>query len=147
METLMLKEYGITDARANLSEILDQVIHQTQPVVINRRRQKAVLIEENMMEWLLSNYKIKATMYREDDGSATVSLDPINIVAGGKTPEKAIADAITDLKVYAEEYFRRQALFLNAPNRRGHFPFVLRILLAKSDAEIGNMLDISYAEI
>ena len=136
----MLKEVGFTEARANLSALFDNVINREQPLVINRKRDKAVLIEGGMMEYLLSSYHVEGEVYRDEDGSYTVSLDSIDIVENAQTKDQAIEAVIQELKVYAQEYFTRLSVFLHAPNRKIHLPYVLRVLLSKEDSEIKDML-------
>ena len=46
------------------------------------------------------------------------------------------------MKIYAEDYKDRIQLFLHAPNRRGHFPCILRIWLCDSDEEIRSLHDL-----
>ena len=87
--------------------------------------------------------QIKAEICRESDGSYTIILHSLDLAGNGFTPEEAINNVIQDLKVYAEEYFSRLELYSNAPNRRGHLPYVSKITHAKNDEEIRDMLDLT----
>lgn len=49
------------------------------------------------------------------------------------------------LKAYAQDYSARPQLFLQAPNRKSHFPYVLRVLLCENDEEIRGLLEFSDA--
>lgn len=90
------------------------------------------------------NTQIRANIYNETDGSFTVSLEPIDIIESGNTVEDAINAAVDELKIYAQDYLERFQLFTQAPNRRDHLPFIMRILFASDDDEIKNMLDIIH---
>ena len=46
MSSNALEQISFTKARANLSEVFDGVIHQIRPVVISRKREKAVERDE-----------------------------------------------------------------------------------------------------
>jgi hypothetical protein len=59
--------------------------------------------------------------------SPVLSLEQLDIYVNGVNLEKAKEELINELKIYTEEYIQRSQLFLNAPNRLGHFPYVLRI--------------------
>lgn len=48
----------------------------------------------------------------------------------------------TELKLYAHDYLERLPLFLNAPNRRGHFPYMLRVWLCETQEEIASLLEL-----
>ena len=75
---------------------------------------------------LLSCFSLKPEVITEDDNSVTLSLDQLEIYVNGNTLEEAIKTLIDDLKFYAQDYIQRSQLFLHAPNRRSHFPYVLR---------------------
>ena len=121
------------------------MIHQVRPVVISRKREKAVLLESRTLSGLLDAYRIEGELYRDEDGSFVASLTTLDIIESGRTEEEAIQAVIDELRVYSREYISRLPVFLNAPNRKGHYPFVLRILLAGSDQEIKAMLQLSHA--
>ena len=145
MSSNALEQISFTKARANLSEVFDGVIHQIRPVVISRKREKAVLLESRTLSRLLDTYPIEGELYRDDDGSFVVSLTTFDIIESGPTEAAAIQSVIDELRVYSQDYMARLPIFLNAPNRKGHYPFVLRILLAGNDQEIKDMLKLSHA--
>ena len=71
----------------------------------------------------------------------TVDLPDWDIVAWGADEESTRRRLVADLAEYAKEYLERLPLFLNAPNRRGHFGRVLRLVLADSEQEIEGLLN------
>ena len=139
MSSNALEQISSTKARANLSEVFDGVIYQVRPVVISRKREKAVLLESRTLSSLLDTYQIEGELYRDDDGSFVVSLTTLDIIESGQTEADALQSVIDELRVYSQDYMARLPVFLNAPNRKGHYPFVLRVLLAGSDQEIKDM--------
>jgi hypothetical protein len=64
----------------------------------------------------------------------------LTALVNGETMEGATGQLIKDLREYASDYLSRLPLFFNAPNRRGHLPYVLRITLAQGDDEIRRIL-------
>lgn len=149
MNAVMLEEIGFTDARADLSSVFDRVIHQIQPVIIRRRQDKAVIMKNDMLALLLQHLQLKGEMVVDSDKSYTVTLDaPFDLYGNGPTPEEAINDLVQDLKLYAEQYMSLLPVFLHAPNRREHLPYILKItLFANEDAQIKEMLCIRHAEV
>ena len=89
---------------------------------------------------VLTDYKLNPEIIKEDDGSITLALDSLEIYANNSTLDLAACDLIEDLKVYSQDYMDRSQLFLQAPNRKSHFPYVLKVLLCDSDTEIRALL-------
>ncbi|MBP2657191.1 MAG: hypothetical protein H6Q69_223 [Firmicutes bacterium] len=136
----MLKNINFSEARAQLSPIFDQVLNDQQPIIVKRKRDEAFIIKCELQKQILSNYNLNVEEMPEDDGSMTLAIHQLAIVVNQKTLPEAIEDLISELKIYAEEYMNRLQLFLNAPNRKGHLPYTLRILMCESDKEIAEML-------
>lgn len=142
----MLSELNLTDARKEFSSLYDQVFNSFQPAIIKRKKsEEVILLRVDQQRILLANYSLKPEIIPENDGSITLALDNLEIYSNGSSLEDAIKGLIDDLKVYASDYLQRSQLFLNAPNRKSHFPYVLRVLLSDSDDEIRDLLELSNA--
>lgn len=85
---------------------------------------------------VLVDYKLNPEIIKEDDGSITLALDSLEMYANNLTLDLAASDLVEDLKLYAQDYMDRSQLFLQAPNRKSHFPYVLKVLLCDNDEEI-----------
>lgn len=81
----------------------------------------------------------------EEDASFTLALDQLELYANSNSLEAATLELIQDLKVYAQDYIERSQFFLQAPNRKSHFPYVLRVLLCENDEEIRGLLEFNDA--
>lgn len=139
----MLAELNITKARQNLSSLYDQVYNTYEPKIIKRKQtEEILLLRVDLQKMLLSNFKLKPEVINEDDGSVTLALDQLDIYVNSISLEDAISELIDDLKHYAQDFMKRSQLFLNAPNRKSHFPYILRILLCDSDEELRDLLEI-----
>jgi len=136
-----------TNARANLSSIVDALVRNEKPAIaINRKNKEEVLVlKKETQKFLLAAYRLKAEIHQELDSSYTLSLDLIDIAENGTSLEDALQSVVVELKVYAADYADRLPLFINAPNRQGHLPFVMRVLLADSDSEIKGFIDVANA--
>ena len=133
----MLKELTITDARKQLSNLFDSAYNEYKPVMVKRKQTEEVLIlRKDLQQMILSDFTLKPEVLREEDGSVTLSLD-----VNAEDKQKAEEELIKELKIYAQDYIQRSQLFLNAPNRRAHFPYVMRILLCEDDKELHQMLE------
>ena len=139
----MLNELQFTDARKNFTTMYNEVFNSYKPMIIKRKQtEEVLLLRTDLQKMLLSNFTLKPEILHENDGSITLALDTLEIFVNGETLEKAFLELVQDLKYYAQDYVDRSHLFLNAPNRRPHFPYVLRILLCKNDEEIRSLLEI-----
>jgi antitoxin YefM len=139
----MLTEVNFTEARNNFSSLYDQVFNTFKPAIINRKKtEQVLLLRADLQKMLLSCFSLNPEVITEDDNSVTLSLDQLEIYVNGNTLEEAIKILINDLKFYAQDYIQRSQLFLHAPNRRSHFPYVLRILLCNNDEEIRSLLEL-----
>ena len=72
----------------------------------------------------------QVTVYTEDDGSITLSMDDMDLVVNAPSKEAAIKALCRDMVEYAEEYRKEFAAYSAAPNRAAHAPLVEEILAA-----------------
>lgn len=139
----MLTEASFSEARSQLSRLFDEVIEDLRPVLIRRKgREEALLLRRDDLEALLESFTLTAQVLREEDGSITVAVDELEWAVNAPTRETAVQQVLDDLRHYAGDYLARAPVFLRAPNRRTHFPYVLRILLASTDEQIRRMLNV-----
>ena len=139
----MLDELQFTDARKEFTSMYNEVFNNYRPVIIKRKQAEEVLVlRTDVQKMLLSNFTLKPEILHEEDGSVTLALDILEIYANSDILNKAIIELVQDLKNYAQDFIDRSQLFMNAPNRKSHFPYVLRILLCENDEEIRSLLEI-----
>ncbi|AFV01647.1 hypothetical protein DHBDCA_p618 [Dehalobacter sp. DCA] len=89
---------------------------------------------------VLEDYKLNPEIIQEDDDSITLALDSMELYSNNLTLDLAASDLIEDLKLYSKDYMDRSQLFLQSPNRKYHFPYVLKVLLCDNDDEIRKLL-------
>lgn len=139
----MLSELNLTEARKGFSSLYDQVFNTFKPAIINRKKSERVLVlRVDLQKMLLSHFSLIPEIISEENNSVTLSLDQLELYVNGNSFEEAVDILIADLKFYAQDYIQRSQLFLHAPNRRSHFPYVLRVLLCENDEEIRNLLEL-----
>ena len=85
---------------------------------------------------------LKPEVLPEEDGSITLAIDQVDISIKADSLDQAKQEMAKELCLYACDYMERSQLFLNAPNRRPHFPYVLRILLCDNVEEVGQLLEL-----
>ncbi|WHH61311.1 hypothetical protein [Petroclostridium sp. X23] len=125
-----------TEARKEWSSVIDTVVRE-KPAFVTRTRDLIILSNLQTMEALLERYSFTAEEFIEDNGSVTLSLNEIDLVVNSETKEKAVLMLAEELKEYAEEYYNEFNFWSNAPNRKSHLPYVLKVLLLDDINKIG----------
>ena len=123
------------DVRKDWGSFIDDVV-RTKPIVVKRSRDYFMGISISMVEELLKNIKFNYEKYKEDDNSYTLALKDIDIVVNAETLDKALNLLISDLKEYSLEYYNDLNYWHSAPNRKAHFPLVLKTLVCNSDDKL-----------
>ncbi len=140
----MLREFKFSDARKNLTAIIDQV--QTNlPIVIKHRKaseKDALIIPKDMLEELISA-KFEPKQFKEKDGSITLALEYLGLAANAENKKKASEELVDDAVEYAKEYMDNRVLYYNSPNRKAHFPYILRILLCEDRKQVKELLGLA----
>ena len=124
-----------SDVRKEWSSVIDSVVRR-KPVFIKRTRDRMILCSDETMAQIVGDITFDAEQYTEEDGSVTLSLDTLDLAANGEDLQTAKAALALDIVEYAEEYYQEFELYSRAPNRRGHLPYVIKALIAKSPEEL-----------
>ena len=139
----MLTELNLTDARKSFSSLYDEVFNAFKPTIVKRKKSEEILLlRVDLQKMLLSTFSLQPEILVEDDNTVTLTINELDIYANANTKEEAINELVIDLKQYAQDYIHRSQLFLHSPNRRQHFPYVLRIILCDTDDEIRDLLEL-----
>ena len=139
----MLSELQFTEARNQFSTLYDSVFNSFNPAIVKRKQTEQVaMLRVDLLKMVLEDYKLNPEVIQEDDGSITLALDSLELYSNNSTLDLASKDLIEDLKIYAQDYLDRSQLFFHSPNRKPHFPYVLKILLCDNDEEIRKLLSI-----
>lgn len=117
-----------TDVRKEWGGFIDSIIRE-KPKLIKRSRDYIFTSSLEMLKELLKAYTFTAELFREDDGTFTASLKEIDIIVNGTNEEEALRLLATDMSEYAEDFYNEFEYWFSAPNRRGHLPYVLNILI------------------
>ena len=141
MNAELIGKQNFSTARNNFKTVFDTVAIQQRPLIVHRHRDEVFLISRRLQKELLAGIGLSAEVLPEENGSVTIAVDALEIAVNGGNREEAIQELLAELKRYAADYMERIQLFVNAPNRRAHLPFVLRIILADNDDEILQMVN------
>ena len=131
-----------SDVRQNFSEYVDTVVHD-HPVFVARNRHLFAWFNPEQLATLLNAVTFHAELEMDENGEYIATVTEIeDIVVSGETREAALLNMAQLMREYAEEYLTTSfKLFFNTPNRRGHFPYVLKIALQASLDDIVGLLN------
>lgn len=138
----MFTELKFSEARAGLTTVFDRVQGEF-PVAILPRKQSeehTLLINYTFMQDILDGYKFNISRTQEEDGSFVLWLDTFDEYGYGETLDEALDSLVDDVILYAEMYRDNPKRYYNAPNRRHHLPYVMRILMCSTPKEVKELL-------
>ncbi len=129
-----------TDVRKDWGLFIDKVVHG-KPGVVKRNRDYFLSISLEQVLRLLEGYRFKAIIMPEDDKSITLSLEEIDLVVNGSDLDNALTEMAAELISYSQDYFNDFQLYYNAPNRKDHFPYVLKVSLLDNIQAVYGLID------
>lgn len=139
---MLLAELKFSEARSTFTNVIDRV-QGLFPLLIQPRKQSeeyTFLMKEALVQQLLDGYKFEIRVVQEDEGSLYYWVDTLDLYGCGETPEEAINSLVEDVLIYAKQYLDNPARYFNAPNRRHHLPYMLKITLCNNAEEVKQML-------
>ncbi len=83
----------------------------------------------------LRHLKFNVSIFEEDDGSFTGTLEELDLIENAHSKEDCIVSLLKAMKEYAQDFYNEYSLWSSAPNRKNHIPYVLKIL-SGSDSEL-----------
>jgi len=124
---------GLSEAKAALSDVMSGVVHDHQPMVIERHGGKEAMLLLGLSDmWPLLDHFSFHTLSSVSDGELVLRQTELNLVAGGETFEQAAAELEELALAYAERYFERLHFYAQT-DRAEQMPWLLRLVLTPED--------------
>ncbi len=123
-----------SDVRKEWSKFIDEV-KWVKPALVKRNRDIIAVMSIDLLEFILKEYKFAVEVKQEEDGSYTGILNEMDLMANAVDMESLKLELVKELLEYSEEYMNEFSLYYNSPNRKNHFPYVYRAILASGDIE------------
>ena len=123
-----------TDVRREWSKFIDDV-KWVKPALIKRNRDIIAVLSIDLIEFILKEYILNVDVRREEDGTYTGILKEIDLMANAADMESLELELARELIEYSEEYINEFGLYYNSPNRKNHFAYIYRTMLASDDIE------------
>jgi uncharacterized protein YbcC (UPF0753/DUF2309 family) len=123
-----------SDVRREWSRFIDEV-KWVKPALVKRNRDIVSVLSLDLLEFILEEYKLTVEVKKEADGSYTGILNEIDLMVNTDDIESLELEMANELLEYSEEYMNEFAFYFGSPNRKNHFPYVYRAILASDDIE------------
>ena len=130
-----LPSLDFSRAKSALSDVMTRVVHEHRPSMVSRHRgkERMVLVSSADLAAFLQSFAFELEL-SEDAGEWTAALPKLGLLGFGSSREAAIDDLLTELRLYAAEYFERSS-FYAATDRAGHAPWLLRFAVTPADEQ------------
>jgi prevent-host-death family protein len=119
----------MSELRKRPGDFFNRVIRE-HPAVVTRHSDAIIALSISQFQELVKHLKLTLNVDYEDNVYA-VDIPELDLVAWGADLEEVKVNLAEQAMNYAEEYFERFPLFFHAPNRKAHFPYVIRLSLCE----------------
>lgn len=137
---IMEEVINATDVRRDWGSFIDNVV-RFKLSLVKRNRDYLAAISLEHFEVVLSPYRFTLEYEKEADGSFSGSLKELDILANASSLEALKTEIAKELIEYAQEYMDEFDKYYGAPNRKPHFPYVMRVLIQKNEDAVRGLLD------
>ena len=144
----MVKKEGVfmqdvinaTDVRRDWGSFIDNVV-RFKPSFVKRNRDYLAAISLEHLEVFLAPYRFTLEYEKEADGSYSGSLKEMDILANAADLDTLKTEIAKELIQYAQEYMDEFNKYYNAPNRKPHFPYIMRVLIQEDEDSVRGLID------
>ncbi|KKM09674.1 hypothetical protein SY88_17485 [Clostridiales bacterium PH28_bin88] len=138
----------INEARRDLSALYDEITTLGREVVVinakSKNRDSISLVKTALLEEWLGIYGFSPEVFLDEETRTwNVHINELGLYAYADTREEAIEQAIDLVSDYTADYLERLQLFLNIPDRRKHYPYIIRISHCRNRNELQKVLELN----
>jgi Antitoxin of toxin-antitoxin, RelE / RelB, TA system len=132
MTELLLPERQFSKAKSELSDVMDEVVHEHRPQVVRRKGKELMLLvrPDDARRWL-DTFRLHLRVVL-DEGEVTVVADPLGVLGFGESLDTALDDLLKEIRAYTKRFFERQQFYAQTDAVR-HEPWLARFALTHPD--------------
>lgn len=122
----VIKARPFSEAKAELSDVMTQVVREHRPAVIARGGGKEAMVAFELDDFrlLLGSFQFEPQVSFGEDG-VVAAIESLGLIGHGSDHDRAMEDLLEELRAYASDYLRRYA-FYEQTDRRAHAPWIVR---------------------
>jgi hypothetical protein len=138
----MMDEIQFSQAKARLSEIMDDVVHREHPKAVRRERGGNEIMYLLPREVLVAVIRAACVVvdYLPDEDGIGLWVNDLDIGAHGVDLEEARQNLVREVRSYVANFLGELPIYLTWPDRARLVPHVLRLAVARNDAELARLL-------
>jgi prevent-host-death family protein len=131
--TSLLPQEAFAQAKAKLSDLMDQAVHDHRVQVIDRHRgkERAVLVSVDDLGMLLEGFEFHPRV-SVSEGEFVIRLPELNLIAGGESYEAALGELVELAEQQAQNFLGRLDYYMQT-DRRDQLGWLLKLALASPD--------------
>lgn len=131
--TLILPQEAFAQAKAKLSDLMDQAVHGHRVQVIDRHRgkERAVLVSVDDLGMLLESFEFHPRV-SVSKGEFVIRLPELNLIAGGASYDDALGELVELAEQQAQNFLDRLDYYMQT-DRRGQLGWLLKLALTSPD--------------
>lgn len=124
-----LEHEAFAQAKAHLSDLMDQAVHGHRLQLIDRHRGKeqAVLVSVEDLAMLLEGFAFHPRV-SVSEGEFVVRLPELDLIAGGESYGEALDELVELVGLRAEDFLERLDFYMQT-DRRGQLAYLLKFAL------------------
>jgi hypothetical protein len=135
-----VKPLNLSDVRDRISEVFTDAVVRHRPVPIARSgKDVGVLLGLEEIARLVEGISFEPEVFKEDE-AVSVWLPEFQVYGRGKDLAAARVDLLDEVRDYVQEYVEEIDAYRAAPNRRAHFPHVIKALVADLSGRLDNVI-------
>jgi hypothetical protein len=125
-----VKPLNLSDVRDRISDVFTDAVVRHRPVPIARGgKDLGMLVGIEEIARLVEGISFEPEVFKEA-GAVNVWLPEFHVYGRGKDLAAARLDLLDEVRDYLREYLEEIDSYRAAPNRRAHFPHVIKALVA-----------------
>jgi antitoxin YefM len=130
----------LSDVRENISRVFTDAVIRHRPVAISRgSRDVGMLLGLEEIAGLVEGLSFQPAVFKEA-GAVSIWLPEFQVYGRGKDLAAARIDLLDEVREYILEYLDEIDAYRAAPNRRAHFPHVIKALVADLSGRLENVV-------
>jgi len=136
----VFNEVTITTFRERSGPVFTDVVQGHRPHVIRRGRDdRGLLVGLDEAGAMVADREFAPQVMRGDEG-VSIWLPEFEVYGEGDTYAEAKEELLADVRAYVQEYLANADEYRRAPNRAGHFPHVVKALIAEARGELERVI-------
>lgn len=138
----LIDEIQFSQAKARLSEVMDDVVHRDRLKAVRRERGKnevMYLVPRELLDAALSAAVITVD-YLPDAEGIGLWVNDLEIGAHGRDVAEARAHLLHEVRAYVTNFLGQLAVYLTWPDRARLVPQILRLAVAQDEEELTRLL-------